>query len=167
MFIFSYCHFTRLRSHFKRVLKRQNDNCSMKTIVETLVGNVVCHAQQTCLNERRTIDALEELDDAEAPFSVWLAMFMSLEAKKRAVISLAERVCQPEKTIAYFENAQEVIAEKLVMARKDKHQALLFAFLRRHSAIVRRVYATLRLRGRRKTYRVVGEDPSGVVVLQA
>ena len=83
MFIFSYCHFTRLRSHFKRVLKRQNDNCSMKTIVETLVGNVVCHAQQTCLNERRTIDALEELDDAEAPFSVWWEKKKKKKKKKK------------------------------------------------------------------------------------
>lgn len=64
----------------------------MKNLIDVLVGNVVCHAQQLCLHETRLISALDGLDDARASFNDWLRVYVDLEQKKSTVISCADRV---------------------------------------------------------------------------
>ena len=139
----------------------------MKKTIDVLSENISFHAQQLCTHEKRLVAALEELEEAEAGFRDWLGVFMYIETIKAKVASLAQFVSNPEDLFAYLENAQVIMARKIVASRKNKHDALLFSFLCRHAPIVRRAEAAFRPKRRRRVYCVDYEEPAETVVLKA
>lgn len=139
----------------------------MKTLIDVLSENIAFHAQQICTHEKRLISALEDLDEVRAGFRDWLRVFMYIENLKMRTASLAQFVPNPEDLFAYLENAQAIMAKKIVAARKDKHEAILFSFLCRHVPIVRRAKATFRPKRGCRVYRVACDESPETVVLKA
>lgn len=139
----------------------------MKTHVDILCENISFHAQQLCIHEKRLVSAFEELDEAEAGFRDWLRVFMYIENMKMKLASLAQFIPNPEDLLAHLENAQVIVAKKIVAAGRNKHEALLFSFLCRHAPIVRRAEAAFRSKRKRRVYRVARDEFPETVALKA